>query len=252
LIADGGQIHLARTGSIVLDGAVFGGDLLFEAPVIRLEGRTDTHGHIVGGRVKVRAKDALTVSGPIRADGGDEGGPFIDLFSLGSIDILSDVKGDSSGLGMNTGSVRIVADGPVRVGAMATVSADGVSGGDGGNVFLQGCSVNVSAGASVSAQGPDGEIVVGDSDQMTLAGNFHAGPGGVAAIELKYRNLGQEPTTTGATFNITPTIINDPALSDCEIGVRVPIVPQEGLVILAALLLGASYLLLRRRLREQV
>jgi hypothetical protein len=217
------RIHLAPTGSVVLTGSACGGDLTFDAPVIFMEGPIEANGTSplsCGGVVDMFADKDLTLNGPMRADGGSGGGPFIDLFSLGSIDILSEVNGDSAGTGINTGSVRVVASGPVRIGATATLSTEALSGGDGGDMQMRGCSVNVSAGASLSAQGPNGKIDIGDGDQMTLAGSFQAGPGGLAAIELLHRNAAQVPITTGATFSITPTITNDPndpTLSNCDL-----------------------------------
>jgi hypothetical protein len=213
------RIHVAPTGSIVLTGSACGGDLTFDAPVIFVEGSIEADGTSAsscGGVVDMLADNDLTLNSPIRADGGSGGGPFVDLFSTGSIDILSDVNGDSAGTGINTGSVRVVASGPVQIGATATLSADGLSGGNGGDVQLRGCSVNVSAGVSLSARGTDGKIDVSDGDQMTLAGDFQAGPGGVGAIELRHRNLAQVPITTGATFNIAPTIIHDSSLPNCD------------------------------------
>ena len=100
---------------------------------------------------------------------------------------------------------------------MSSSTADGISAADGGTVELRGCSVNVSAGASLSAQGPNGMIDVRDGDQMTLAGDFQAGPGGLAAIELRHRNAAQVPITTGATFSIAPTIIHDTTLPNCDL-----------------------------------
>jgi hypothetical protein len=214
------RIHVAPTGSIVLTGSACGGDLTFDAPVIFVEGPIEAYGIgslSCGGVVDMFADDDLTLNGPIRADGGSGGGPFIDLFSLGSIDILSDVNGDSAGTGIHTGSVRVDASGPVQIGATATVSTDALSSGDGGDVQLRGCSVNVSPGASLSAQGPDGRLDVGDGDQMTLAGDFQAGPGGAAVIELRHRNAAQVPITTGATFNIPPEPILDLTLPNCDL-----------------------------------
>jgi hypothetical protein len=214
------RIHVAPTGSIVLTGSACGGDLTFDAPVIFVEGPIEANGTSAlscGGVVDMFADNDLTLNGPIRADGGGGGGPFIDLFSLGSIDILSEVNGDSAGTGINTGSLRVVASGPLQIGATATLSTDGLSGGDGGDVQLRGCSINVSAGASLSAKGLDGKIDVGDGDQMTLAGDFQAGPGGAAVIELRHRNAAQVPITTGATFSIAPTITNDATLPNCDL-----------------------------------
>jgi cysteine-rich repeat protein len=210
-----GYDNITLTGSVDVSGGIDGGSLEFYAPVILVEGPIDVEGTESAGDVFILAADDLTLNGPILAEGGDGGGAWIDLLSDGTIQILSDVNGNSMGAGFNTGLVRIKAEGPVQIGLTATVSADGLSGGDGGDVLLRGCAVSVSAGASLSAQGLDGEIRIEDSDQMTLAGNFQAGPGGAAAIELRHRNLAQVPITTGATLNIAPTIIHDPALPPC-------------------------------------
>ncbi len=217
------QVHLAPTGSIVLNGKDGGGDLDIFAATINMEAAAESRGlgpASFGSSVSLDADQTLTLNGPLTADSGSISGPLIDLVSFGSITILDDINGNGgSTTGGRGGFVDIFAVGSILIGSTTTVSADGPGVGSGGSIIVEGCGVTVSPSALLSALKENGTISIRDGDQMTLAGDFQAGPGGtLTSIDLRYRDVTKPPITARATFSPTERLFGgDLLVQNCDL-----------------------------------
>ncbi len=223
ILSAGGAVHLTSTGSILLNGKDCAGDLIVSGKTVNMEGTMDVLGlgpASCGGGVELFATKTLTLNGPISADSGSISGPLIDLLSDGSITILDNINGNGGGTtGGRGGRVEISAEGSILLGSTTVISADGPSSGSGGNIIVAGCGVTVSTSAQLSALADDGTITLKDGDQMTLAGDFQAGPGGtLTKIDLRYRDVTKPPITTGATFSPTERLFGgDLLVQNCDL-----------------------------------
>jgi len=221
LTSTNGLIHLAAAAILDVSGVGSGGILDLDGRDVHLQGTTEVRGTnsaSTGGIIDILAQDTLVVAGPVLADGGSGGFVFIDMVSGGSIDIHAEVNGEGGSFqGGNGGTVVIDAGGPVNVFFPAEILANGPGSGTGGTINIVGCTVSVASRVDVFAKNNNGMITISDGDQMTLFGDFSAGPGGTAAITLKYRNPGQTPNWINRNFNITPSVQLDITLPNCDL-----------------------------------
>ena len=199
-----GRGAIGRGGSLQIDGAVVSIEATVSAGGAGLDG--------AAGAVDVFASDLLSLTGGINAKSG--GGSTLTVISEGDLDALAPIDGSGSS-GTNGGTVDI------RAGQVLNVADDVLASGGigttlGGSVTLEGCAVSVPAGTAVEAAHDGGTVTVLAGTQMTLAGNFVAGPT-FGLIELRHRDPGTPPDTTGATFNITSSILVDALIPPCAI-----------------------------------
>ncbi len=209
------------TGALILAGKGFGiggiltvmGDAVDAANTATVEvaGRGDLGS---GGLATLVASGDLTFAGSLDASGGEVGGDV--SFTGDQIALLGSVD-TSARSSTIAGGITAEAVGTLTVGAGAELDADGGSGADAGKIDLKGCSVVVESAVPVHALGANGSIHLTASSMLTAAGDFDAGPTG-GLIELRYRSAGSPPDTTGATFNISPTLVLDGTLPPCDAG----------------------------------
>jgi len=162
--------------------------------------------------VDIFASGNMIVSGTIDLKRG--GGGQITLTANGDLDIRAPIDGGAS-QGTSGGVVDLQAGQSLI--DRATLSAAGSgTGQSGGNIFLDGCDVQVAPGVLLDASLDGGTIDVRAGQQMTLAGNFTAGPA-FGAITLGHRLASKPPDLTGATFNLTPAVAVDPTIPPCAV-----------------------------------
>lgn len=201
VFGNGGDVALSANGGSVIVSALVdttadgdsgdGGDVSIDADLdatiagpIRTWSKNNGQGK--GGNVTVTVSRALLASGIVNADGGSGGG---------------DVYLTSAGAATMSGAIT----------AKAT-SDDGFA----GTVEIQGCTVDVPAGALVSVVGSetDGTTRMRGSTRITVAGKLDAGVGG--RNELHRRSDDTVVNFAAATIVPAPVHLLAPGLPCCE------------------------------------
>ncbi|MFN8545953.1 MAG: hypothetical protein U0807_17355 [Candidatus Binatia bacterium] len=159
-----------------------------------------------GGDVLIAAANNASVAA-IDVSGGSCGDGSVSLDANGTVSVGGEINGDAAGSGQ-AADISIGAE-QVSVGAVDVHADTGMS----GRILLRGCSVTIPAGASVSAQGPDGRNSLRASGLLTVAGSVRAGGANV----VEYRS--QAPSIAGGSMVPAPTLTQDGTLPVCRSGV---------------------------------
>jgi len=206
----GGAISLDGRGSFNL-----GGSLLVEARNVSFSSTVSVRGAGTsdGGEVTVSAEGQVDVLAAIDAFGNGDFGGFIDMWATGPISIEAPVVVDGGGLDASGGTILLRSDSAVGLSADLSASGPSVLLARGGAIEVSSCEVTVDPLVSLEAFQEGGRVVLRSGGPMTVAGDLAVGPvGGLTRIELLHREAELPPDTTGATFNIPPTIAVDPLL----------------------------------------
>jgi hypothetical protein len=193
-----------------------GGTLQIDGAEVSIEGTVSAGGGGVNGGagvVDIFASDLLSLTGGIDARSG--GDSTLSLISAGNLDVLAPIDGGGSS-GTNGGAVVLKADEVLTVANEVLASGATFGATLGGSITLDGCEVGVLPSIDIEAAKEGGTITVRAGQQMTLAGDFVAGPS-FGLIELRHRDAGTPPDTTGASFNITPSTVVDGLIPPCAI-----------------------------------
>jgi hypothetical protein len=168
----GGDVFVEAAGTVLLFGAIAGSG-----------GSADFVG-FDAGQVDVQAAQDVTIQAPITLNGGPPDG--------------------------RGGDLSVAASGQITIATTIHADANGQFG-VGGSVDLQGCGVDVSAGATVTVNGGNGTNQIQASGQLTVAGTMTATSG---QNVIRYRSPGMPPSVTGSVSPV-PQIVLDPALPAC-------------------------------------
>jgi hypothetical protein len=194
---NGGSISLEATGTIQCSRP------------LRARG---TGNASAGGSISLEGEHVV-VNGDVVASGGLEGGTLTLQSRGGTLEVgtgsTSSCSLDVSSGNGGSGGALVVASGggDITLAAPAQLKAGScVAGGAAGRIQVEGVSVTLASGSSLTADGSEGTVTIQGRDVMTLSGTVHA-TGGV--VDIVYRT--QTPTI-GAGVSAGYTLSQDSTL----------------------------------------
>ncbi len=164
-----------------------------------------------GGYIQLFADGAVSMAATANLDatGGSGGGGFVEVDSSSSdllFDGMCDVSGSNGGSG---GGAYMSARLDASVGGTLFAAASG-------NLTVDACGVTLESGGSLDNSGSSGNNKLVAHDTMHLvAGSSMTSSGGGTNV-LRYRNPAKPPLVQG-TVSPAPSLIVDPALTDCPL-----------------------------------
>jgi cysteine-rich repeat protein len=224
---DGGTVEIAAERNLTFDANTrligngsapdgSGADILVEAGA-----NVAMHGDVIakatgiegsGGYIAVYADGSTDMAVTANLDAtGAGGGGFIDIDSASgdlTFDGTCDVGG---GTGGSAGSAYLSAR------QAASVAGDlRATGANGGDLTVDACRVTLETGAGLDSGGNGGRNTLVAHDQMHLLTGSSMQADATGTNVLRYRNAARPPVVQGSV-SPSPTLVVDPALSDCPL-----------------------------------
>jgi hypothetical protein len=227
LCGDAADIDMTADGDINVNAAMTmrgrgrdcsGGFLSIDGNAVTIAAQIDlsaTGTEGTGGDIDITSVAPMQIAARVRVDGPDGAG---DVFITSDTDITigGDILANGYGtFGSGASLLEIDASGAIVIDG--DIIASGGGQGAGGDVSLDGCSVLQTPSSVIDARAAGGLIGVTASDELILQGTFFGEPTSPQAIDIIYGPAAAPPDIGAATFNVPPTLSENPLLTPCAL-----------------------------------